>query len=290
MIQRLLMLVLALTLAGPVYSQKKKPPETVSLVYDITAQKSLYEERGDRLISIASMTKLISVMAVLNAGQDLSEQITVVRSKDSSPRIRAGMRIARLDLISLAMVSSDNLATRTLIEHYPGGYKQGILAMNELAHRLGAVNTTLVEPTGIMAANISTAEDLAQIARVAALNPLFAVLANQNQARVSVERTNRARQIVEWIVGRSTNPFLDHPEDIQLLVAKTGFTSAAGFCFIMVLEYRQHRYVLLTAGHPNKQARRQKVDSLVQEITRNSYRVKIDDRADTNDEKVQIEP
>lgn len=284
MIQRLLMLALAITLAGPAYSQKRPTPTPVSLVYDTTADRVVSASDADRVISIASMTKLISVMTVLAADQDLNEQLTVVRTRDTSSRIRAGMKISRLDLIALAMISSDNLATRTLIENYPGGYSQGILAMNQLAKRLDADSTTLVEPTGIMAANVSTAQDLAKIARAAAMNPLFAILANQRQAEVSVERVGRTQKIVEWVVGRPTNPFSGQDTDFHMMVAKTGFTRAAGFCLVMAVEYQQRRYVIVTAGHASQQSRKRKADQLVKEITSGQYVFKI---ADTDNEEIK---
>jgi len=271
-----------LTVIDLACAQKKPSPPvgTVSLVYDISAQQNLYANNADRVISIASMTKLFTALTVLGAEQNLSEQILVGRSGVSSPRIRTGMRITRLDLLSLTMVSSDNLAAKTLLEHYPGGYQAGLAAMNQMAQRLGAINTILVEPTGIMAANVSTAQDLMIVARAAALNPLFKILANQKQTEISVERTRRMRQIIEWVVGRSTNPFLADVTDFDMLVAKTGFTRAAGFCLVMVVEYDNRRYVLITAGHATKQSRKNAADELIKLITSGQYRFKISDTED----------
>jgi D-alanyl-D-alanine endopeptidase (penicillin-binding protein 7) len=278
-------IVYIVLLTAPVQAQKSTPvrPQIVAVVHDVAQQKNIHSVNADRAISIASMTKLVAALALLESGQNLTEKLTV-RGRDRSPRIRPGLQMSRYDLLELSMVSSDNLAARTLIEHYPGGYNAGLEAMNNLVRRIGAVETTLVEPTGIMAANISTANDIVRITKYAASWNVFETMANLNQSRVGAERVNRARAVVQWIVGNSTNPFLAHPNEFRMLVAKTGYTTAAGFCLTMAIEYRNRKYILVTAGHANKQSRKNTADELVRQITEHRYKIIIDDAVDADDQ------
>ncbi|CAB4220542.1 DacC D-alanyl-D-alanine carboxypeptidase [uncultured Caudovirales phage] len=211
---------------------------------------------------------MITVLTVLEANQDLNETITII-GKESSPRIRKGQRMSRSDVIELALVASDNLAAHTLIENYPTGYSNGVRAMNELVQRLGAVSTVIVEPTGLMADNKSTVNDMTKIAQAAGTYSMFSRFANMPRAQVQVEQVSKKKHIFQWIVGNSTNPFVMQPVNFQMLAVKTGFTSAAGWCITMLVSYNNHRYVLVTTGNPSKQARKMQADNLIQRMITN---------------------
>jgi hypothetical protein len=252
-------------------------PIPSSIVYDVEQKKNVYEVNSSGIVSIASMTKMITVLTVLEADQDLNEMITVI-GKESSPRIRAGQRMSRSDVIELALVASDNLAAHTLIENYPTGYTNGIQAMNQLVQRLGAVSTVIVEPTGLMADNKSTVNDLTKIAQAAGTYSMFGRFANMPRAQVQVEQVSKKKHIFQWIAGNSTNPFVLQPVNFQMLAVKTGFTSAAGWCITMLVFYNNHRYVLVTTGNPSKQARKMQADNLIQRmITNQQAQVEIAD-------------
>jgi D-alanyl-D-alanine endopeptidase (penicillin-binding protein 7) len=271
----LVMLVLsigALAQAKPKSTAIRVEPS--SILYDVGAGRTLYEHNATNTISIASMTKLITVLTVFEANQNLTETIQVI-GKEGSNRIRVGMTLSRADLVELAMVSSDNLAARTLMEHYPGGYARGIEAMNALANRLGATHTSVTDPTGLFAANTSTAGDIVKITQAAGQHPVFARFANQKTAEVRVERVGKTRQVFQWVTGRTTNPFVNEPVKFEMLAFKTGFTTAAGWCLTMLVSYNNRQYILVTAGNPSKQARKIQADRLIQQITNQQYRLDI---------------
>ena len=267
-------LLIVLTLITNIASAKLVQPS--SILFDVDSQTSLIEHNASGVISIASMTKMITVLAVLESRQDLTETITVT-GREGSPRIRSGMRLTRLDVIKLALVASDNLAARTLIENFTGGYQAGINSMNAFVHSIGATSTTLVEPTGLLAANTSTAEDMVKVAQAAAKYSLFTQLANQPLAQVNVEQINKTKHILRQVTGVSTNPFVLAPVNFKMLAVKTGFTNAAGWCITMLVSYNNHRYVLVTAGNATKQARKMQADKLIQQITNQPLTTKVAD-------------
>lgn len=274
----IIVLVLASTLAHAAKKPSRPRVEPASIVYDVSAGRIIHAVNETGSISIASMTKMVTVLTVLEAAQDLGE-IIAVRGREGSSRIRVGMELTRFDLIELAMVSSDNLAARTLIEHYPGGYQAGISAMNDLVRKIGAVNTTLVEPTGLLAANTSTAEDLVKITQQTVNYPVFRRFANQTSAEVRAEKVSKARRVFQWITGRTTNPFAGERTEFEILSFKTGLTSAAGWCLTMLVNYNNHQYVLVTAGNSSKQARRMQAEKLIQSITNQQYTLNVADSA-----------
>lgn len=276
---KLKLILVMLVLSTSVMAQTKSKPtkiraEPSSVLYDVGTGRNLHEHNATNTISIASMTKLITVLTVFEANQDLNETIRVI-GKESSSRIRVGMILSRADLIELAMVASDNLAARTLIEHYPGGYARGIDAMNALAYRLGATHTSLIEPTGLFAANTSTADDIVKITQAAGQYLQFAKFANQKTAEVRAERVSKTRRVFQWITGRTTNPFANEPVKFEMLAFKTGFTTAAGYCLTMLVSYNNRQYILVTAGNSSKQARKVQADRLIKQITNQQYQIDI---------------
>ena len=269
-------------MASTLAQASKKPTrprvEPASIVYDVSSGQAIHAVNETGNISIASMTKMVTVLTVLESGQNLGEPVTV-KGREGSSRIRVGMELTRYDLIELAMVSSDNLAARTLIEHYPGGYAEGITAMNALVRRIGATNTTLVDPTGLLAANTSTVEDLVKITQQTINYPVFRKFANQTSAEVRAERVSKAKRAFLWITGRTTNPFAGEKTNFEILSFKTGLTSAAGWCLTMLVNYNNRQYILVTAGNQSKQARKMQADQLIQRITNQQYRIEIADSA-----------
>ena len=263
------------TQAAPRKSQRSVPTQS-AILYDLTSNRVLYDNNANAVVSIASMTKLLTVLTVLRAEQDLNEVIRVT-GREGSPRIRPGMLMTRFDLIELTLVSSDNLAARTLIEHYPTGYASGIVNMNRVAEDLGAVNTNIQEPTGLSADNKSTMMDLVKITRETSRHELFARFANRERSEIQAEQNNRAKRVYHWIRGNNTNPFVHDPGQIQILSAKTGLTNAAGWCLTMMFSYNGNRYVVITAGNRNKADRKRTADQLIQLATNNEYSVRITD-------------
>lgn len=166
--------------------------------------------------SIASITKLLTVMIVLDAGQDLDEGINTTRYKST---------ISRSMLMDMSLVHSDNTAAMLLCQHYPSGYQGCIQALNAKAASLGMTDTHFEDPTGLDNRNVSTANDLLKLVQAAVLYPLIVEAGNKDS--VTLHTTKHST------LFRNTNPMVGRGHGI--LVSKTGFINRAGGCIVMSL-------------------------------------------------------
>ena len=134
--------------------------------------------------------------------------------------------VTRQDLIELAMVHSDNHAADLLCKNYAGGYNRCISDMNDNARAWGLEHTTLVDATGLMSGNLSTANDLLKLLRIAEQNYLIVDAAKKTKVEIKVKK--------KWLVFKNTNPLVGHKH--EFVVTKTGTTSAAGGCIILTVK------------------------------------------------------
>jgi D-alanyl-D-alanine carboxypeptidase/D-alanyl-D-alanine endopeptidase (penicillin-binding protein 7) len=202
--------------------------QSVLVVEDDTG-KILLEKNADRVVPIASLTKLMTAMVVLDAGQDMDELIEIDRSdvdtvKHSSSRVPVGALISRRDVLQLALMSSDNRAASALARTFPGGAIGFKEAVRRKSAALGMTQTVIEEPTGLSPRNRSTAGDLIKMAAASARYPEIASMSteskeliNINGRQVEYRNTNRLVGAKGWDIGLS----------------KTGYTSEAGRCLIM---------------------------------------------------------
>lgn len=263
----ILLILFSLIISTDGLAHKKKivshpTPEFSSLIYNINNNKFLSAVNPHHSGSIASMTKMVTVLVVLEAKQDLDEKIKVIGNEGSS-RLSKGMLIPRKDLISLALISSDNLAANTLIEHFPGGKVKGILAMNELAKTNDASTTQFKDATGILSGNVSTLPDFAKIIKLSIGYKIFADAANTPIINIILESFVKTKNQIKKIIGSNTNPFSKEQNNFKIISAKTGFTNAAGWCLSMVIEYKNNQYILATAGNKTKEARKVAMDYML---------------------------
>jgi D-alanyl-D-alanine endopeptidase (penicillin-binding protein 7) len=150
--------------------------------------------------SIASITKLMTVMVVLDANQDLDQRLT---------------QHTRRDLINLALIKSDNAAANTLCEKYPGGYNKCIDAMNKKTQVLGMSQTKFKDATGLSVFNISTARDL--ITLVLTAKNYMEIVAASNTGKIKIKNQKKS------ITVNNTNPIVNRRHDF--IVSKTGWTN-----------------------------------------------------------------
>lgn len=174
-------------------------------------------ENTNEIRSIASITKLMTAMVVLDDNQSLEEII---------PKKIYGVNLTRRQLLTFAIVKSDNNAAHMLCEFYSTGLQDCIDAMNQKAHKLGMYNTTFSDPTGIMHTNQSTANDLVKLLNEA--------------AKYEVIREDSNTSLVTWRFGkkrsisfRNTNPIVGEQ---HFMVSKTGYISKAGGCIAMLVD------------------------------------------------------
>jgi D-alanyl-D-alanine carboxypeptidase/D-alanyl-D-alanine endopeptidase (penicillin-binding protein 7) len=200
-----------------------------ALVFDEESGKVLFEKNADAVVPIASITKLMTAMVVLDAKQDMNEMISIDESdvdtlKFSSSRVPVGAVLPRKAILQLALMSSDNRAAASLARTYPGGKLAFAAAVKEKLIALDMRHTTIEEPTGLSPHNRSTAADLVKMTTAASYYPEITQLTTETGEQFDING-----HPVEY---RNTNRLVGKKGwDIQL--SKTGFTREAGRCLVM---------------------------------------------------------
>lgn len=196
----------------------------------------IYGKDIDTVRPIASITKLMTAMVVLDSGLDLDEKITVTKDdRDliqlTGSRLEIGASLSRREMILLAIMSSENRAAAALGRNYPGGTKAFVAAMNEKAGRLGMSKSHFSDPAGLDVGNQSTARDLASMVKAAEAYALIRQASTTTRIEV---RPYRGRGP---LVYGNTNRLLKNKSwDISL--SKTGYINESGRCLVMRAEIR----------------------------------------------------
>ncbi|MBU1564735.1 MAG: D-alanyl-D-alanine endopeptidase [Proteobacteria bacterium] len=194
-----------------------------------TGGVALFQKNANQIVPIASITKLMTAMVVLDSSPNLDAPITITDDdvdylRGSRSRLPIGAIISRETALLLALMSSENRAANALARHYPGGMQAFLSAMNSKAKELGMLDTRFEDPTGLTSNNVSTAIDLAKMVTAAHKYQLIRKFTTTTEAKVDVEGQNMAY--------RNTNPLVRSPAwDVGL--SKTGYISEAGKCLVM---------------------------------------------------------
>jgi len=215
----------------------------VALVQDAESGETLYEKNADTILPIASITKLMTAIVVLERGLDLEQSVAVsaedlksTRSSRVRGRLRSGSVLTRDELLLLMLMASENRAAAALARSYPGGTEAFVAAMNAEAARLGLHDTRFSDPTGLSPDNVSSAQDLAGLVRAAHSYPLIREYSTRPSAQV------RARG--GMVSFRNTNSLVRSDSwDIEL--SKTGYISAAGRCLVMHMRLASRELVVI---------------------------------------------
>jgi serine-type D-Ala-D-Ala endopeptidase (penicillin-binding protein 7) len=201
-------------------------------VADLESGQLLYSKNADRQVPIASVTKLMTALLVLESGQPLDEWLEIRKREGPTPangysRIRIGSELRRDDLLRIMLMASENLAAYQLAAHHPGGHAAFIAAMNRRAVELGMHDTRFVDSSGLSAENRSTAVDLLQLARATLAHDRIREYSLTPGFSAAFRKPNYALQY------GNTNPLVHNASwDVEL--TKTGFLNAAGRCLVMV--------------------------------------------------------
>ena len=217
---------------APLDGSKLKLASANVLVYDANAGQTIYSKGADVVTPIASVTKLMTAMVVLDAAQPMDEMVTVDMSdldmlKGSHSRLRMGAELSRREMLRLALMASENRAASSLARHYPGGSAAFVEAMNQKAQALGMTRSHFSDPTGLSSDNVATAHDLARMVQAAAGYPLIREFTTTASYYVEVQPTGQ-------LLGfNNTNSLVKNGGwDIQ--GSKTGFIREAGKCLVML--------------------------------------------------------
>ena len=233
-----LVAVLALTLgfaqaAEPARAWKKSDDvslrSAVALVQDAASGETLIAKNQDVVLPIASITKLMTAMVILDAGLNLEQRVAISDEdydlvKGTRSRLRPGTVLTRDELLLLALMSSENRAASSLGRTYPGGTGPFVAAMNAKAAALGMRDSRFVDATGLSSANVSSAQDLARLVSAAHAYPLIRQYSTRDSATV--------RALGRPLDFRNTNGLVRNAH-WEIGLSKTGYISEAGRCLVM---------------------------------------------------------
>lgn len=223
------------------------------LVIDEETGEILYDKNADAVVPIASITKLMTAIVILDAGLPLEEEIEIAHSEVVATRgagirsnLRPGLKFTRDELLQLALMSSENRAAAALGRSFPGGMEAFVQAMNDKAAELDMYDSKFIEPTGLSSANVSSAGDLAKLVRAAKAYPLVRDYSTQASAAVRIGRrpvtyvnTNGLVRGGSWEIGLS----------------KTGFIREAGRCLVMQAKVAARSVIIVLLDSVGKYTR-----------------------------------
>lgn len=203
----------------------------VALILDEHEGIPIYGRNVDQPRPIASLTKLMTAMVILDANLPMDEPIEITRDdrdklRGSGSRLRFGTVLTRADALHAALAASDNRAAAALARTYPGGTEAMVGAMNAKARALGMTRTRFADSSGLDSGNISTAADLARLAATVEHYPLIAELSTTPAFQVTDLRTGRHVSFV------NTNRLV-RGDRWDIALSKTGYTTDAGNCLVM---------------------------------------------------------
>lgn len=224
---------------------------SVAYVIDQNSAEVLFEKNANVTLPIASLTKLMTGVVVMDAKQDLDEELRVTdadvdRHKFSSSRLPVGARMTRRELLHIALMSSENRAAAALGRNYPGGIEAFVAAMNAKARSLGMQDTRYVDSSGLSSRNVSSGRDLAKLVMAAHHDPVLREFSTTPKSTVQASgrtmhynNTNYLVSLPDWNIG----------------LQKTGFINEAGRCLVMQAMIHGRNVVMVFLDSKGKMSR-----------------------------------
>ena len=235
----LIVFIGCLFIFASVADAKKRQPVTATswLVADGNG-KIIKSINHDDLHSIASITKLMTAMVVLDANQDLNERIE---------------KFTRRQHLQLALIKSNNHSADLLCENYPGGTDACVDAMNAKAIKIGMKDTSFVDGSGINDDNVSTSRSLVKLVLAAQHYPLIVKSSQTSLMKIKLKNT--------YLSFKNTNPLVGKHQ--KFLVSKTGYIKVAGGCIALLMETDKGKRAIIILGSKNTHTRIPEVRHLV---------------------------
>jgi D-alanyl-D-alanine endopeptidase (penicillin-binding protein 7) len=222
-----------------------------ALIIDQSNSEVLFEKNADVALPIASLTKLMTSMVVVESNLNMEETLTVTnedvdREKFSRSRLRVGSQLTRANMLHIALMSSENRAASALGRNFPGGLPAFVAAMNAKARSLGMNNAHYAEPTGLSSNNVASARDLSKLVIAASRQPLIRQYSTDSKYAVEP-----GGPVLEY---RNSNHLVDSPTwDIGL--QKTGYITEAGHCLVMQTKIDNRPVVMVFLDSKGKNTR-----------------------------------
>lgn len=228
------------------FAHAKKHNDSV-LLYNMTQHRIEMSRNADQVRSIASITKLMTAMVALDYDKDLSRKLMLSKTVHGYlPR----QLYTREQLLNAMLVKSDNAAAETLAEDYPGGRTAFVAAMNRYAFVWGMKNTQFADPSGLSVFNVSTAVEVADLVQTASGYWFIRDASGKKQVAFETKYKKKIRTIR---LDHTSGPLLFAFDNV--LISKTGLTSAAGWCVGLVAEHNKQEYAVVVLGSRNKNER-----------------------------------
>lgn len=223
-----------------------------ALIVDQRTGETLYSKQSAAIMPIASITKLMTAMVVIDADQPLDEILTISNQdldylKGTGSRLPVGTRLSRRELLHLSLMSSENRASSALARYYPGGKQAALDAMNEKARELRMYKTRFEDPTGLHRGNVSTAESLVKLVKASYRYPLIRELSTATAHQIytnygkplAYKNSNQLVREGVWNIGLS----------------KTGYISEAGRCLVMQATVAEQQVIIVLLDSIDTSAR-----------------------------------
>jgi D-alanyl-D-alanine endopeptidase (penicillin-binding protein 7) len=237
---------LLVSLSWPLAAQ----PEAL-LLYNRTTNRMIIQDNTNAIRSIASITKIMTAMVAIDTDPNLDRKILLDTTVGAYiPR----QYYSRRDLLNAMLVKSDNAAAETLARDHPGGRSGFIAAMNEKARDTGMRDTFFDDPSGLSRNNISTARDIQRMVLRALRYEFITQASAQKQILLDTHYGSQIRTIELWNTNR---PLLFEFDNV--LISKTGFTRAAGWCVAMIVDSGADTFVVVVLGSRDKHHRAETV-------------------------------
>ncbi|MCO6506274.1 MAG: serine hydrolase [Snodgrassella sp.] len=233
-------------IAGPLLSSQS------ALIMNNETGEILYQKNINQVRSIASISKLVSAMVVLDANQNMNEHITITdaeidRLKNSTSRLSVGTVMTRRELLHIGLMSSENRAIHALARTYPGGMPAFVDAMNRKVAELGMTNARFYEPTGLDPRNQATARDLALLVRGASQYPLIRQYSTDNSGSVYTSN-GRIEQY------RNSNALVREGA-WPIALQKTGYIREAGRSMVLLTSVQNQPVTIVLLNSPSSTTR-----------------------------------
>ena len=250
---------------------------SAAMVVDQVSGQVLIEKNADAELPIASITKLMTALVVLDAQLSLDEKVIITRSdarleKNPPSRLPVGARLTRGELLHLALMSSENRAAQALGRSYPGGLSGFVRAMNIKAVKLGMASSRFTEPTGLNSGNVSSPRDLIRLVEEAYLHP-------------EIRRYSTAKQLSIKVRGRSlqfrNSNILVRAERWDLGLSKTGFIRDAGRCLVMQAEVENRPVIIVILDAQGTRHRVRDAEIIRKVLIQKAAAPSVEDRSQT---------
>lgn len=267
-------LIALVLLSGAAYAQPGELNATTALVIDADTNAVLFQKNDEQVRSIASITKMMTALVTVEKQLPLEEQLTITHEDDLATRLRGGATggslaigavLTRGELLHLALMNSQNRAAAALGRTYPGGMDAFVAAMNTKAKELRMINTTFVDPTGLMNANKSTASDLVLLVKAASEHQVIRDFSTSTSFQMTTYYKDRHRKI-----GFGTTNRLVSANKWNVLVQKTGYIRDAGHCVVMMTTVASRKVIIVLLNTPNNQLRARDAISLMYWVEHNT--------------------